>query len=63
MVLVVDALLNRLCLFKAIVDVVEESCMFFHLLGNRCDGGLAGLIRADGRGVPTIDHTKRRVTE
>jgi hypothetical protein len=63
MVLVVDALLNRLCLFKAIVDVVEESCTFFHLLGNRCDTGLVGLIRADGRGVPAIDHTKRRVAE
>jgi hypothetical protein len=29
MVLVVDALLNHLCLFKAIEDVVEESCTLF----------------------------------
>jgi hypothetical protein len=29
MVLIVDALLNCLCLFKAIADVVEESCTFF----------------------------------
>jgi hypothetical protein len=63
MVMVVDALLNRLCLFKAIADVVEEGRTLFHLLGNRCDAGLAGLIGADGRGVPAIDHTKRRVTE
>jgi hypothetical protein len=63
MVLVVDALLNRLCLFKAIADVVEESCTFFHLLDDRCDAGLTGLIRADGRGVPAIDHMKRRVAE
>jgi hypothetical protein len=63
MVLVVDALLNHLCLFKVIADIVEESCPFFHLLGNRCDAGLAGLRRADGRGVPAIGHTKRRVAE
>jgi hypothetical protein len=57
-VLVVDALLNRLCLFKAIADVVEEGRAL--LLGNR---SLAGLIGADGRGVPVIDHTKRSVAE
>jgi hypothetical protein len=62
-VLVVDALLHRLCLFKAIADVVEEGQALLHLLGNRCDVGLAGLIGADGRGVLAIDHTKRSVTE
>jgi hypothetical protein len=58
-VLVVDALLHRLCLFKAIADVVEEGQALLHLLGNRCDVGLTGLIGADGRGVLGIDHTKR----
>jgi hypothetical protein len=62
-VLVVDALLNRLCLFKAVADVVEEGRTLFHLLGNRCNAGLTGLIGADGRGVPAIDHTKRSVAE
>jgi hypothetical protein len=62
-VLVVDALLNRLCLFKAIANVVKEGRTLFHLLGNRCDAGLAGLIGADGQGVPAIDHTKWRVAE
>jgi hypothetical protein len=57
-VLLVDALLDHLCLFKVIADVVEEGNALLHLMGDHCDTGLAGLIGADGRGVPTIVHTK-----
>jgi hypothetical protein len=62
-VLVVDALLDCLCLFKSIADVVEEGSALLHLLGDCCDAGLSGLIGADGRGIPAIDHTKRSVAE
>ena len=58
MVLVIDVLLDRLCLFKVIADVVEEGNALLHLMSDRCDTGLTGLIGADGWGVPAIDHTK-----
>ena len=61
--LVVDTLLDRLCLFEAIADVVEEGCVVLHLLGNSSNARLAGLIRADGRRVAAIDHAERCLPE
>jgi hypothetical protein len=42
--LVVDALLDGLCLFETIANVGEESRAFLHLLGDGCDASLAGLV-------------------
>ena len=63
MVLVVDTLLDRLCLLQAIADVLEESSAFLHLLSHRSNASLAGLIRADGRGIPAVDHPERGVAK
>jgi hypothetical protein len=63
MVLVVHTLLDRLRLFEVIANVIEECSMFLHLLSNSSHARLAGLIRADGWRVATIDHAERRLQE
>jgi hypothetical protein len=52
-VLVINALLDRLRLFQAIADVVEEGSALLHFLSHRSDPSLAGLIRTDGGGSRT----------
>jgi hypothetical protein len=63
MVLVVHTLLDRLRLFEAIANIVEECSTFLHLLSNSCHARLAGLIRADSQRVAAIDHAERCLLE
>jgi hypothetical protein len=60
---VVVTLVDGLGLLKAEADVSEELISFRHVLGDRSDPCLAGLIGADGGWVTAVDHPEWYVTE
>jgi hypothetical protein len=60
---VVVMLVHGLGLLKAEADVSEELVSFRHVLGDRRDPCLAGLIGADGGWVTAVDHPERCVAE
>jgi hypothetical protein len=55
-VLVIEPLVNRLCLLEASPHIRQKLVPVRHVLGHDCDARFTRFIRMDGRGITPVNH-------